>query len=76
MRNKEKLTDADYQRYVDHFDPDLYDPAAWVELAVEAGMRYAVITAKHHDGYCLWDTDATDYRAHPGSHRPVPGRTA
>ena len=63
VRNKEKLTDADYQRYVDHFDPDLYDPAAWVELAAEAGMRYAVITAKHHDGYCLWDTDATDYRS-------------
>lgn len=61
LRHREKLTDARYRRYVDHFDPDLYDPAAWVALAAEAGMRYGVITAKHHDGYCLWDTDATDY---------------
>jgi len=63
MRNREKMTDAGYQRYVDHFDPDLYDPAAWVAQASEAGMRYGVLTAKHHDGYCLWPTDLTDYRA-------------
>jgi alpha-L-fucosidase len=63
MRHREKTSDADYQRYPDHFDPDLYDPAAWVELAENAGMRYGVITAKHHDGYCLWPSEATDYRA-------------
>jgi len=56
VRNKEQLTDEHYQRYVDHFDPDLYDPAEWVTLASAAGMRYGVITAKHHDGFSLWDT--------------------
>jgi len=61
MRNREKTTDADYRRYFDHFDPDLYDPAAWVAQAEAAGMRYGVITAKHHDGFCLWDTDSTDF---------------
>ena len=63
MRNREKTSDADYQRYVDHFDPDLYDPAAWAALGSEAGMRYGVLTAKHHDGYCLWPTDQTGYRS-------------
>ena len=63
VRNREQLTDEHYQRYVDHFDPDLYDPAAWVAQAEAAGMRYGVITAKHHDGFCLWDTPDTGYRA-------------
>src|SRR5688500_19373418 len=59
---RERLTDAEYQRYVDHFDPDLYDPAAWARAAVGAGMTYAVLTTKHHDGFCLWDSALTDYK--------------
>ncbi len=56
------LTDEDYQPYFDHFDPDLYDPEEWSRLAQAAGMRYLVITTKHHDGFCLWDSAHTDYR--------------
>ncbi|MEV0353502.1 alpha-L-fucosidase [Nonomuraea sp. NPDC050680] len=63
VKNREQLTDEHYQRYFDHFDPDLYDPAEWARLAKDAGMRYVVLTTKHHDGFCLWDSAQTDYKA-------------
>jgi alpha-L-fucosidase len=62
VKNRERLTDEDYQPYFDHFDPDLYDPEEWARLAQAAGMRYLVITTKHHDGFCLWDSAHTDYK--------------
>ncbi|MFN8466143.1 MAG: alpha-L-fucosidase [Caldilineaceae bacterium] len=43
-------------------DPDLYDPQAWAKAAKAAGMKYFVITTKHHEGFCLWDTTQTDYK--------------
>jgi alpha-L-fucosidase len=63
VKNREQISDADYQRYFDHFDPDLYDPAVWAREAKNAGMRYFVATSKHHDGFCLWDSALTDYKA-------------
>ncbi len=63
VKNREEISDADYQKYFDHFDPDLYDPAQWARLAKQAGMKYFVITTKHHDGFCLWDSQLTDYKA-------------
>src|SRR4051812_20290433 len=63
VKNREKIADADYQKYFEHFDPDLYDPAAWARAARRAGMRYAVLTSKHHDGFCLFDSALTDYKA-------------
>ena len=54
---------AYYGKYFEHFDPDLYDPRAWARAAKEAGMKYAVITTKHHEGFCLWDSKWTDYKA-------------
>src|SRR5437660_4139514 len=63
VKNTEQLTDEHYQRYFDHFDPDLYDPVVWARQARKAGMRYAVITTKHHEGFCLWDSQLTDYKA-------------
>jgi alpha-L-fucosidase len=62
VRSREKLTDGAYRTYFDHFDPDLYDPAAWAAAARSAGMRYVVVTAKHHDGFCLWDSRFTEYK--------------
>ncbi|HZU38477.1 MAG TPA: alpha-L-fucosidase, partial [Gemmataceae bacterium] len=44
-----------------HFNPTKYDPEKWVRLAKQAGMKYIVITSKHHDGFCLFDTKTTDY---------------
>ncbi len=63
VKSRERISDEDYQRYFDHFDPDLYDPASWARVARSAGMKYAVITSKHHDGFCLWDSALTDYKA-------------
>lgn len=62
VKSREKITDEDYQAYFDHFDPDLYDPKAWAASAKAAGMKYVVLTAKHHEGFCLWDTAQTDYK--------------
>ena len=63
VKQRERLDDAAYQRYFDYFDPDRYDPRRWAELARRAGMRYAVLTTKHHEGFCLWDSALTDYTA-------------
>ena len=63
VKSREQMDDEAYRKYFDHFDPDLYDPARWAECASEAGMKYFVVTTKHHEGFCLWDTDLTDYKA-------------
>ncbi|MER6946471.1 alpha-L-fucosidase [Nonomuraea sp. NPDC000554] len=70
VKTRERMTDAEYQPYVDHFDPDRYDPVAWARTARAAGMRYVVLTTKHHDGFCLWDSDLTDYKARSDLVRP------
>ncbi|MFE4533478.1 alpha-L-fucosidase [Streptomyces scopuliridis] len=46
-----------YMRQLDGFTASRYDPGSWAELFVRAGARYAVLTARHHDGVALWDTD-------------------
>jgi alpha-L-fucosidase len=61
VKNHERLTTEDYQSYFDHFEPDLYDPVAWARAARAAGMRYAVLTTKHHEGFCRWDSAVSDY---------------
>jgi alpha-L-fucosidase len=63
LRSYEKVSIEDYQQYFDEFDPVNYDPVAWAKAAKQAGMRYAVLTSKHHDGFCLFDSKYTDYKA-------------
>ena len=63
VKHREKLTTGQYQKYFDAFDPDLYDPKAWARAARNAGMKYFVVTTKHHEGFCLWDSKYTDYKA-------------
>jgi alpha-L-fucosidase len=63
VKQRERLDDTAYQPYFDHFDPDRYDPALWARRARQAGMKYAVLTTKHHEGFCLWDSALTDYKA-------------
>lgn len=62
VKHNERLTDEHYQRYFKHFAPDLYDPRAWARDAKQAGMRYAVLTTKHHEGFAMWDSQLTDYK--------------
>jgi alpha-L-fucosidase len=63
VKNVERMTDEHYQRYFDHFNPDRFDPRQWAKAARQAGMKYLVITSKHHEGFCLWDSKYTDYKA-------------
>ena len=63
VRFSERLTDAQYQKYFDRFDPDRYDPRTWAKAAREAGQKYVVLTTKHHDGFCHWDSQFTDFKA-------------
>jgi alpha-L-fucosidase len=63
VRNAEKIKEEDYQKYFDYFNPDLFDPKVWAKEAKNAGMKYFVITTKHHEGFCLWDTKQTNFKA-------------
>jgi alpha-L-fucosidase len=63
VKNQERLTTAQYQKYFDNFNPDLYKPREWAKMAKDAGMKYVVITSKHHDGFCLFESKFTDYHA-------------
>jgi alpha-L-fucosidase len=63
VKKYERITDGDYQKYFELFDPDLFDPGDWARTAKTAGMKYAVITSKHHEGFCLFDSKFTDYKA-------------
>lgn len=63
VKNYESISDADYQKYFDNFNPDLYNPREWAKMAKAAGMKYAVLTTKHHDGFCLFDSKFTDFKS-------------
>lgn len=63
VKQKERMTTEEYEKYFEHFNPDLYNPREWAKQAKAAGMKYAVITTKHHDGFCLFDSKYTDYKS-------------
>jgi len=63
VKHNEKIDNAGYQKYFDQFNPDLFDPQKWAKQAKAAGMKYAVLTTKHHEGFCLFDSKFTDYKA-------------
>ncbi len=62
VRGREQMPDEHYMRYFERFDPHKYDPREWARMAKAAGMKYVVVTTKHHDGFCLWDTQHTDFK--------------
>ena len=63
VKSKEQIADADYDsKYLPRFNPDLFDAKEWARTAKAAGMKYVVLTTKHHEGFCMWDTDTTDYK--------------
>ncbi len=63
IKQKEEIPDEVYDKYFKYFNPDLYNPEQWAEAAANAGMKYMVVTSKHHDGFCLWDSKLTDYKS-------------
>lgn len=63
VKTRERISEEDYRKYFEHFNPDLYDPREWARMARAAGMKYAVITSKHHEGFTLFDSEFTDYKA-------------
>ena len=56
------ITEADYRALPERFNPVQFDPAAWMRLAREAGQQYIVFTTKHHDGFCMFDSQYTAYK--------------
>jgi alpha-L-fucosidase len=63
VRSVERIPHEKYLEYFNEFSAKEYNPREWARLAKRAGMKYAVLTAKHHDGFCLWDSKLTDYKA-------------
>ena len=56
-----EVPDDYYNGLINEFNPVKYDPDSWVREAANAGMKYLVITSKHHDGFALWDSDVSDF---------------
>lgn len=63
IRSYNRISTEDYQEYFDSFNPKKFNATAWAKTAAKAGMKYAVFTAKHHDGFCLFDSALTDYKS-------------
>lgn len=63
VQTQEKISAEDYKKYFDNFNPVDYNPTEWAKIAKNAGMKYAVLTAKHHDGFCLFDSKFTEFKA-------------
>jgi len=61
VKKRERISDEEYQRYFEIFNPDLFDPSEWAKKAKAAGMKYAVITTKHHEGFAMFDSNYSDY---------------
>ncbi len=56
------ISEAGYRALATTFNPSRFDPKEWVRLARETGQQYMVFTTKHHDGFCMFDSEYTDYK--------------
>ena len=63
VMSEERMPVDAYEDYLRMFDPKAFDAREWARAAKDAGMKYAVLTAKHHDGFCLFDSALTDYKS-------------
>jgi len=58
----EQIDYREYKRLMDRFTAAQFDPDAWAATAKAAGMKYMVLTSRHHDGFCLWDSKVSDFK--------------
>ena len=63
IRHHEEISNEDYQKYFENFNPDMFDARVWAKAARNAGMKYVVFTTKHHEGFCMFDSKYTDYKS-------------
>ncbi len=63
VMNRERIPLAEYEKLAATWNPKERPAREWAALAKQAGMKYMVMTTKHHEGFCLWDTQQTDYNA-------------
>ncbi|WP_205509200.1 alpha-L-fucosidase [Longitalea arenae] len=61
LMRKEKISRTDYLTLAHQFNPVLFDADAWAKQAKQAGMKYMIITAKHHDGFAMYDSKISDF---------------
>lgn len=63
IQSYEETPKKDYETYFEVWNPDRYDPKEWARIAKQAGMEYAVLTTKHHEGFCLFDSAYTKFKS-------------
>lgn len=61
IMHRKEIPVTQYEKLPDFFNPIAFDPAEWVEMVKDAGMKYITITSKHHDGFAMFDSDISDY---------------
>jgi len=61
IMNDEKIPIKEYELFANQFNPIKFDAKKWVSIAKKAGVKYIVITSKHHDGFCLWNSKVSNY---------------
>lgn len=67
IQSRFRIPNAEYGRLADAFNPVCFNADEWVSLAKSAGMNYIVMTAKHHEGFCLFDSEVDDFNAVRGT---------
>lgn len=69
IQYRNRISKSEYLTLLDRFDWESIDPEKWVILAKESGMKYITLTAKHHDGFALWESQSSDYNIYNKSNK-------